>query len=172
MSKIRTAFPLENLNYGLVSIHAVVNTGDMTQTIKELQERVATHETVVDSIVDVVAQAAPEWLKVLNTIAEMAVSEDMVYTTRPNYDYSFIEYNGKPCFEFNAATTYFKYRAYCKAASMKPLFPSTAAFIHAINNVSMCESTTYKGTVQGSGNNHVLGLDELRFAGFCPPKFS
>ena len=130
------------------------------------------HTTMVDSIVDVVAQAAPEWLKVLNTIAEMAVSEDMVYTTKPNYDYSFIEYNGKPCFEFNAATTYFKYRAYCKAASMKPLFPSTAAFIHAINNVSMCESTTYKGSVQGSGSNHVLGLDELRFAGFCPPKFS
>ena len=51
MSKIRTAFPLEGLNYGLVSIHAVVNTGDMTQTINELQERVATHETVVDSIV-------------------------------------------------------------------------------------------------------------------------
>ena len=50
MTKIHTAFPLGNLNYGLVSIHAVVNTGDMTQTIKELQERVVTHETVVDSI--------------------------------------------------------------------------------------------------------------------------
>lgn len=50
MSKIHTAFPLGNLNYGLVSIHAVVNTGDMKQTIEELQERVATHETVVDNI--------------------------------------------------------------------------------------------------------------------------
>ena len=50
MSKIRSAFPLEDLNYGLVSIHAVVNTGEMKRTIEELQERVATHETVVDNI--------------------------------------------------------------------------------------------------------------------------
>ena len=127
--------------------------------------------TVTGSAASVQVQTVPEWLKVLNTISDMALTSGdlQIHSMICGQDYAFTDYNGKVCFEFNASVTYFKYRAFCGIARQKPLFPSPAAFVHAINNCPMLETNAQSIGVKGSGYNHFLDLDGLRLAGFVTP---
>lgn len=41
-----------NPNVGLVTIHVLVNTEDMNETVKQLKERISSHETTIDCIAE------------------------------------------------------------------------------------------------------------------------
>lgn len=167
--KDRTVFNYAVTRFGLRKFQELVESVFEDRYTKLFNEM---YDTVVDSATDVATQTTPEWLKVLNAMSEMsAMPEGTIYAMSIGKDYDFIEYNGKPCFVFNTALTYFKYRTYCRAANMKPLFPTSASFQHAILNVSACEEGNYtEGVTDGSGTNQVMSMDALRFAGFIPPK--
>lgn len=42
---------MSNFNVGIVTISALVNTGDLEQTKEELLERIKTHPTTVDTVI-------------------------------------------------------------------------------------------------------------------------
>lgn len=165
--KDRTVFNYAVLQFGIRKFQSIVQAvlGDRYDSLFDEMIKYST-----DSTVDLQKQTQPEWLKVLNHMVEMEQAEDyQIHALRINRDYAYVEYNGKPCIELNAMSVYLKYRAYCKLVMVKPLFPSTEAFAHALNNVPVCESSNYKGVVNGVGPNHLLEMEGMRILGFSPP---
>lgn len=167
-AKERTVFNYAVARFGLMKFRNLIKSiyGD---EFENLFDEMSVNLT--DSAVEVQEQTTPEWLKVLNTFANMAIVDELSpYHMKEGKDFAFVEYNNKPCFEMCASVAYFKYRAYCAASRTRPLFPSASAFTHTLNSLSALEVKNYVGDLNSPGGSHILSLESLRQAGFITPR--
>lgn len=167
-AKERTVYNYSVVKFGLIKLKNLLNGIYDTHFDSVIDEMLA---GAFSSINDIQTQTVPEWLKVLNNLADMTkVESTEAYWCRKNADYAIIEYNGKPCLELYTRAFYVKYRMYCAASRMKPLFPNDAAFVHGLNSLSSLESQGLNQQLTAPGGSHIFSLDELRQAGFISPE--
>ena len=167
-AKERTVFNYAVARFGLQKFRAIIKSIYEDEFEDLFQEM---FETLTDSAVEVQEQTTPEWLKVMNTFAEMAVADELSpFHMKANREYAFVEFNGKACFEMSASVAYFKYRLYCAASRTRPLFPSVSAFSHTLNSLSALEAKNHVGALNSPSGSHLFSLEALRQAGFITPQ--
>lgn len=166
-AKERTVYNYSVCRYGLTKLHNLIHQifGDEFDAVfAEMQA------TVCSTVSDIQDQTLPEWLKVLNTFADMSKVDPMLnYHLVEGKDFASVSYGGKNCIELYLRSCYFKYRAYSAASRTKPLFPSESAFTHALNSLPALMAKGVSVDLEVPGGSHVLDLDELRAAGFMSP---
>lgn len=166
-AKERTVFNYSVCKYGLVKLQNLIRGIYGNEFDKVFGEML---ETVCSTVEEIQAQTVPEWLKVLNTFADMTLVEPLSpYFLIEGKDYAYTTVNGKNCIELYARACYFKYRAYCAASRSKPLFPSESAFTHALGNLSSLVSKGVSYKLDAPGGSVTLDLAELRSSGFMAP---
>lgn len=112
----------------------------------------------------------PEWLKVMNEFVHMSrLAPDSQAYLQEGTDFAYVEEGGVDCIEIYTASCYYKYRVYVRGMGSKPLFPSSAAFTHAVDNLPSVKAKNQSHVIQPSTGVHILSLSELRAAGFIPP---
>lgn len=127
-------------------------------------------ENMFTTVTDLQQQTLPEWLKVMNTFADMAQADPMSpQHLKDGVDYAYTDYGGKIAIELYARNCYFKYRVYCTTARMAPLFPSESAFVYALQNLPAFMARGINKEITPPGGSHMLDLDELRGLGFIEP---
>ena len=166
-AKDRTVFNYAVAEFGLSKFQNLLTSifGDeFNKVFAEMREG------LYDSVEELQAQTLPEWLKVFNCFADMSRSDEMAtYYLAEGKDYAFVNYDGRSCIELYARACYFKYRAYCGTARSKPLFPSEAAFVHALSGLTALVAKGAHVDLDCPGGSHVFDLDLLRSAGFLAP---
>lgn len=166
-AKDRTVFNYAVAEFGLSKFQNLLTSifGDeFNKVFAEMREG------LYDSVEELQAQTLPEWLKVFNCFADMSRSDEMAtYYLAEGKDYAFVNYDGRSCIELYARACYFKYRAYCGTARSKPLFPSEAAFVHALSGLTALVAKGAHVDLDCPGGSHVFDLDLLRSAGFLTP---
>lgn len=166
-AKDRTVFNYAVAEFGLSKFQNLLTSifGDeFSKVFAEMREG------LYDSVDELQAQTLPEWLKVFNCFADMSRSDEMAtYYLAEGKDYAFVNYDGRSCIELYARACYFKYRAYCSTARSKPLFPSEAAFVHALSGLTALVAKGAHVDLDCPGGSHVFDLDLLRSAGFLTP---
>lgn len=80
----------------------------------------------------------PEYLKVLSMMSTMSYAVDPMNndSLRRGREYDFATLGGSDVMELSARTAYIRYRMYCRASSMVPLFPSHESFIMSLKDSS------------------------------------
>lgn len=166
-AKDRTVFNYAVVEFGLRKVQNLVESlfgKEFNEVFSEMQAG------IYDSVEELQAQTLPEWLKVFNCFADMAKADEMApYHLQEGKDFASVEYDGKTCLEIYARACYFKYRAYMGTARAKPLFPSEAAFVHALSGLTALVAKGAHIELDCPGGSHVFDLDILRSAGFLPP---
>lgn len=166
-AKDRTVFNYAVAEFGLQKFENLLTSifgNEYKEVFKDM------HAGLYDSVEELQAQTLPEWLKVFNCFADMSKSDEMTpYYLAEGKDYAFVNYDGKSCIELYSRACYFKYRAYAGTARLKPLFPSEAAFIHALNGLTALVAKGAHVDLDCPGGSHVFDLDVLRSAGFLTP---
>lgn len=166
-AKDRTVYNYAVAEFGLQKFQNLIASifGDAFET-----EFKAMHEGLYDSVDELQAQTLPEWLKVFNNFADMSRAEEVApYYLIEGKDYAFVDYDGRSCIELYARACYFKYRSYAGTARLKPLFPSEAAFVHALSGLTALVAKGAHVALDCPGGSHVFDLDLLRSAGFLTP---
>jgi hypothetical protein len=167
-AKERTVYNYSVVKFGLQKFSNLVKhmfPGEFDDVLQDMADE------VYSTVVDIQAQTVPEWLKVLNTLADMTQVDSMApYFVKKGQDYKIVEYNGKDCIELYARSFYTKYRIYAATSRSKPLFPNDAAFVHALNNLPALEAQGLSHELNAPGGSHILSLDELRGSGFISPE--
>lgn len=166
-AKERTVYNYAVTRFGLSKFAKLVESifpGDFTSTLTAMQDN------MFSTIAELQEQTQPEWLKVLNTFADLSLSDPTApYHLRKGVDYAFVTQNNKDCIEIYARACYMKYRAYQAFVKTRPLFPNDSSFIHALNTIPALVSKGKTVELQSPGGSHVLDLSELRGAGFVTP---
>lgn len=166
-AKERTVYNYAVTRFGLSKFAKLVESifpGDFTSTLTAMQDN------MFSTIAELQEQTQPEWLKVLNTFADLSLSDPTApYHLRKGVDYAFVTQNNKDCIEIYARACYMKYRAYQSFVKTRPLFPNDSSFIHALNTIPALVSKGKTVELQSPGGSHVLDLAELRGAGFMTP---
>lgn len=166
-AKDRTVFNYAVAEFGLSKFQNLLTSIFGDEFSKVFHEM---REGLYDSVDELQAQTLPEWLKVFNCFADMSRAEEVAtYYLTEGKDYAFVNYDGRSCIELYARSCYFKYRAYCGTARSKPLFPSEAAFIHALSGLTALVAKGAHVDLDCPGGSHVFDLDLLRSAGFLTP---
>lgn len=166
-AKERTVFNYSVVKFGLIKLRNLI-TNIYPREFDDIFADMIEH--VYSTVEDIQTQTIPEWLKVLNNLADMTKVDSMAqFYLKEGGDYAIIEYNGKTCLELYVRSFYLKYRMYAAAGRNKPLFPSEAAFVHALNNLPSLEASGLSQELDVPGGSHILDLDELRGAGFIAP---
>lgn len=166
-AKERTVFNYSVVKFGLIKLRNLI-TNIYPKEFDDIFADMIEH--VYSTVEDIQTQTIPEWLKVLNNLADMTKVDSMAqFYLKEGGDYAIIEYNGKTCLELYVRSFYLKYRMYAAAGRNKPLFPSEAAFVHALNNLPSLEASGLSQELDVPGGSHILDLDELRGAGFIAP---
>ena len=166
-AKERTVYNYAVARFGLTKFSKLIESlfpGEFSTTLQAMMEG------MYSTVTELQEQTQPEWLKVLNTFADLAQSDPTSpYYLRKGTDYAFVQQNGKDCIEIYARSCYMKYRAYQNFVKTRPLFPNDSSFIHAINTIPALVSKGKTVELNSPGGSHVLDLDELRGAGFITP---
>lgn len=166
-AKERTVYNYAVARFGLTKFSKLVESlfpGEFSTTLQAMMDG------MYSTVTELQEQTQPEWLKVLNTFADLAQSDPTSpYYLRKGTDYAFVQQNGKDCIEIYARSCYMKYRAYQNFVKTRPLFPNDSSFIHAINTIPALVSKGKTVELNSPGGSHVLDLDELRGAGFITP---
>lgn len=166
-AKERTVYNYAVTRFGLSKFAKLIEAifpGEFTGVLASMQEG------MYSTIVELQEQTQPEWLKVLNTFADLSLADPTApYHLRKGVDYEFVQQNNKECIEIYARACYMKYRAYQSFVKTRPLFPNDSSFIHALNTIPALVSKGKTVKLQSPGGSHVLALDELRGAGFVTP---
>ena len=166
-AKERTVYNYAVCKYGLYKLESLIRGIYGEKFAPVFQEM---QDTMCSTVADIQDQTLPEWLKVLNTFADMSKVDPMLpYHLVEGKDFVFVDYGGKNCIELYIRACYFKYRAYSAASRTKPLFPSESAFVHALNNLPALVSKGVSMALETPGGSHILDLDELRSSGFMAP---
>lgn len=167
-AKERTVYNYSVVKFGLMKLKNLVTNIFPGEFDEVLDQMIA---EVYSTVEDIQSQTVPEWLKVLNNLADMSQVDSMAqYYVKEGVDYAIIEYNGKTCLELYTRAYYMKYRMYSAASRTKPLFPNEAAFVHALHNIPAFEALGLNEKLKAPGGSHIFGLDELRGAGFISPE--
>lgn len=166
-AKERTVYNYAVARFGLTKFSKLIESlfpGEFSTTLQAMMDG------MYSTVTELQEQTQPEWLKVLNTFADLAQSDPTSpYYLRKGTDYAFVQQNGKDCIEIYARSCYMKYRAYQNFVKTRPLFPNDSSFIHAINTIPALVSKGKTVELNSPGGSHVLDLDELRGAGFITP---
>ena len=169
-AKDRTAYNYAVLKFGLLKFQALARTLIERDTNEERKDAIAKActdmlEAALSNIEELQAQTMPEWLKVFNSLSDMAGASDTDrYRLFPNRDYLLGEVDGQAVLELNVRSCYMKYRMYCSAVATKPLFPSEAAFIHAVNHIPY--KVGHGHQLVCPGGSRIFNLDDIRACGF------
>lgn len=169
-AKERTAFNYAVLRFGLLKFKNLAvkllesdENGTRREEILEALDDMITSAT--SSVEEVQHQTVPEWLRVLNTLADMANGNDWQnWSLHAGRDFAVFDNGGQPRIELNMRTCYSKYRFFCSAQNDKPLFPSEIAFTHALRHLPSCVQE--QGSLDCIGGSLVFDLDDLRLQGF------
>jgi len=166
-AKERTVYNYAVCKYGLFKLQNLIRGlygSEFDSVFDDMQS------TMCSTVEDIQAQTVPEWLKVLNTFADMSRVDPMLnYHLVEGRDYAFVSSGGMNCIELYVRACYFKYRAYSAASRSKPLFPSESAFGHALNSLPALVSKGHSIDLETPGGSHIFDLEELRSAGFLTP---
>ena len=166
-AKERTVFNYSVVRFGLQKFENLIRGifgEEFSELFKEMQANVCS------SVEDIQAQTVPEWLKVLNTLTDMAHmdSESPCFLVQGK-DYAYVSYNGEACIELNLRSCYYKYRQYMAISRSKPLFPGEAAFVFAMSNTTALVAKQAQIELMVPGGSHVFSLAELRGGGYVAP---
>ncbi len=166
-AKERTVFNYSVVRFGLQKFENLIRGifgEEFSELFKEMQANVCS------SVEDIQAQTVPEWLKVLNTLTDMAHmdSESPCFLVEGK-DYAYVSYNGEACIELNLRSCYYKYRQYMAISRSKPLFPGEAAFVFAMSNTTALVAKQAQIELMVPGGSHVFSLAELRGGGYVAP---
>ena len=166
-AKERTVFNYSVVRFGLQKFENLIRGifgEEFSELFKEMQANVCS------SVEDIQAQTVPEWLKVLNTLTDMAHmdSESPCFLVQGK-DYAYVSYNGEACIELNLRSCYYKYRQYMAISRSKPLFPGEAAFVFAMSNTTALVAKQAQVELMVPGGSHVFSLAELRGGGYVAP---
>lgn len=167
-AKERVVFNYSVARFGLRKFSNLVKSlfPDEFDTVLEAMDA-----NIFTTVADLQQQTIPEWLKVLNCFADMARVDPLTpYHLKEGFDYAYPMYNDKPCIELYARSCYNKYRVYCGSTRTTPLFPNESAFLYALKNLPAMEAHGITEKLDSPGGSHILGLDELRGAGFIEPR--
>lgn len=166
-AKERTVYNYSVAKFGLLKFTNLIHNifgSEFDQVFIEMQD------TICSSVELIQDQTTPEWMKVLNTFADMSVVDStMPYYLKQGVDYTYVDYNGKNCIELYLRACYFKYRAYCNMSRSRPLFASENAFLHAIGNLPALVAKGVSVDLETPGGSHILDMAELRTVGFIAP---
>ena len=166
-AKERTVFNYSVARFGLRKLTNLIEAifpGEFTEVLGQMDEDIFT------TVADLQQQTIPEWLKVFNSFADMAAIDPLTpHYLRYKTDYAFSEYGGKQVLEIYARSCYHKYRQYCMASRITPLFPSEAAFVYSLQNLPSMIAKGMSLSIACPGGSHLFDLDELRAAGFVEP---
>lgn len=166
-AKERTVFNYSVVRFGLQKFENLIRGifgEEFSELFKEMQANVCS------SVEDIQAQTVPEWLKVLNTLTDMAHmdGESPCFLVKGK-DYAYVDYNGEACIELNLRSCYYKYRQYMAISRSKPLFPGEAAFVFAMSNTTALVAKQAQVELMVPGGSHVFSLAELRGGGYVAP---
>ena len=167
-AKERTVYNYSVVKFGLIKLKALLF-GIFGKEFDHMMLQMI--EETFSTVKDIQTQTVPEWLKVLNTLADMSmVNNQENYYCQKNFDYAIVEFNGKTCLELYTRSFYTKYRMYCAASRTKPLFPNDAAFVHGLSSLPSLQSQGLNHRLVVPGGSHIFDLNELRQAGFLSPE--
>lgn len=166
-AKERTVFNYSVVKFGLIKFKNLLHSIFDTEFDEVLNSMI---DKAVSTVIDIQNHTIPEWLKVLNSFADMArLDPALGYALKDNKDYAIYQLEGTNVIEFYARGCYFKYRHYTAIARSKPLFPTEQAFVHALEHLTALVKKNVPGVLNVPGGSHILNLQELRSQGFTPP---
>lgn len=170
-AKDRTAYNYAVLRFGLTKFNALVELLFRSHEDAGLREEISDicrdmYSSATSSVVDLQTQTIPEWLKVLNYMADMAGTDAdfATYKLRKGKDFVTREGPQGPVLEIAARSCYSKYRIFCSSQNMKPLYPSEAAFLHAMAHLN--SRVDMDPSFSAVGGTLSFDLDDLRMQGF------
>lgn len=167
-AKERTVYNYSVAKFGLVKFKKLLQ-GLFPGKFDDVMDQMLAE--AYSTVEEIQVQTIPEWLKVMNNLADMAKVDSMApYFCKEGSDFAIIEFNGKTCLELYARAFYIKYRVYSATSRTKPLFPNEAAFIHGLGSLPALESTGMNQELSVPGGSHIFDLDQLRGAGFISPE--
>lgn len=103
----------------------------------EFDELIADMERGIYSrLSDLTISTTPEYLKVISMISTMShhVDSERSDAVREGYEYAFTNFGSKQSIEISMTACYMKYRVFCKATGVSPLFSSPANFMYAVKD--------------------------------------
>lgn len=158
--------------FGLVQLRKVLQKllGDSEFDV-HFGESFKTMAKAVYDNMDVVAKTSiPEYVKVLQTVADITRSkDDTSYAMREHYEYNITEVGERLVLVFHVRSVYNKYSAYMRIIGAQPLYPSDTSF-----DIALTETHQFIGYGEGTrnlpGKTIMLDYEELQRAGM--PAFS
>lgn len=135
--KERSVFNYTVAKFGFAQFRALVNKclpGD--NGLDGLMEPI--ESAVYEGMHRLQQSTMPEYLKVLSMMSTMSYAVDPSNndSMRKGREYDFTTMGGSDLMELSARTAYIRYRMYCRASSMVPLFPSHESFIMSLKDSS------------------------------------
>lgn len=170
-AKERTVFNYAVLRFGLQQFKGVAsklfgNDDDEVRSTEVLEIIDKMYEDATSSVGDLQYQTIPEWLKVMNTFADMAASGNgyQSWGLTAKKDYAVRSDDGRMLLELNVRACYNKYRFFCAARAEKALFPNELALTHAMRHLpSRVEG---ESTLACPGGSLLFDLEDLTLLGF------
>jgi len=164
-AKERSVYNYAVALFGLRKFRQVIGFFSSSQVLQERMDEL--ENAVFTRMTDLAASTQPEWIKVLNVMAEMSyIDQDTIYAIKEGVDYGYVTFAGKDCLEIYTRQAYAKYRMYCRALNSRPLFAGEEPFVHSINDSSALVKKGHMDSIQVPGGTHLLGVDALIRAGF------
>lgn len=169
-AKERTVYNYAVLRFGLKKFRTLVarifqNDDDEVRRDKVLEVIDEMYKDATSTVGDLQYQTVPEWLKVMNTFADMAGGNAYQnWGLQKNKDYVVRDVKGRMVLEINPRACYGKYRFYCAARAEKALFPSELALIHALRHLP--SRVDVEPEIECPGKSLAFDLDQLRLLGF------
>ena len=170
-AKERTVFNYAVLRFGLIKFASIAEKILESDPDKERRAEIMSaldemYTSATSSVNDLQSQTMPEWLKVLNALADMANSNPYnQWALNEGKDYLVYQDGETPTLELNVRSCYAKYRFYCAAKTEKALFSSDLAFTHALKNLP-ANLNAARGNIICPGGSQSFNLDDLRLLGF------
>lgn len=167
-AKERTVYNYSVVKFGLFKLKTLLSNIYGEEFNARFDSLIGSTDSTVVALQE---QTVPEWLKVMNTFADLAAigNSEALHKLVENQDYAYVVYNGRSCIELYLRACYFKYRTYVAMSRSKPLFPNESSFLHAMNNIPALEAKGLCVELDCPGGSHIYALKELRSAGFMSP---
>ncbi len=132
-AKERSVFNHTVAKFGFSKFRELVNSAldrELDPLMAELEDGIYSRMS------DLHAATTPEHIKVLQDMSEMSHGVDAARpdSLRKNHEYAFSGTQDLETIEIALRTAYFRYRTYCKASSINPLFDGYDAFAYSLKD--------------------------------------
>lgn len=159
-AKYRSIYSFTVAKFGLLKLKGLL--GEIFNArFDEKMDEVIQH--IYDRMADTNAATQAEWLKVINQFVDMSYLEEVTsYALKAGREYALIKYGGQDCVEISVRACYAKYRQFCRAISVKPLYTGEASFLHGLRDASALVETDFVGgKLKVPGGSVVFNAEQL-----------